>query len=981
MSSSSRPQKPPRHHHTSPSDALPRFRPSRLALLLSAASLCTSALSLAADPDPAALQAEIARLRQALEQTQKELAAQKAANGNGAPAAPAASAGPATAAPAVAPAVEAADEPQTLDAVVIRTRDRVEKLQDVPLSVSVVSGKELSKLNALDISQLVQRAGNVQWNFGNQRTSSLSIRGIGKQGQTEAQDPAVGLIVDGVSYAYNALSSSFDFTDIDSLEVARGPQGTLLGKNASIGAINVTTNRPSFTPAAGAKVTLGQLNTVKEEAYITGPVVDGLLAWRGSISASKASGPVTNAYWPDLTYTNTDRLSGRVQFLLTPSDKFSARFEADLTPYGGEYTNSRTIFTTYPATYSNTGQPVALSTTTLGRLQRRWFTQSGFNVTRDWLNGVPGAGISGPSVNINAGQPLITGSKGASVELDWNLDGGYTVKSITAYKGYHFDAINDDGTPFDVNPESGGFLNNYRQLSQELRLASPVGGFVDWTTGLYVLDVHNTNQYRRSFGSDAGAFNATAAQYSRLDANAAGRLLMLNSLDGLALNFNSPAGYQDIRNRSDAIFGQANWHFTDRLNLTTGLRFTLEDRQNLAYSNVTANGNGAALNPLSVGNVALGGFGTVATKTNSAGTITTNGGGLLASDTTTQLQLADQVAKQYFGAAITGSPGAAYNSLTVAQKQQVADAQALRAAQIGVLFAPANATPFHKTLPSFVLSPTYKLNEDQTAYFSIQHGEKSGVAQFTNGVSSPVRPERTTAFELGLKSFLLDHSLILDADIYLMNVIDYQQSTSVIDQYTTSLKNDGNLYYTTSTGNVPQVQSKGVEIDSKWLLSKNLTLRFAGAYTDAKYIDFKNSPLPADWQIVSGTPLAAHPFQDLSGRQLPGAAKWTYNLGADYHHPLTLFRTEKDFHANLNVAYSSAFNSDQALSQYAWIGSSYITDLSVGLATLNQSSSQFDVSLLVKNLFNDQTPLSRTWSSFTPTNLPRWFGVVFTGKL
>lgn len=962
-----------RHQHAPLSPSRPlsepsRLRPSRLALLLGAASLCTSALSLAADPDPAALQAEIARLRQALEQTQKELAAQKAANGTAAPAAPSSSASPEPAAPAIAPAppVEAVDDTQNLDAVVIRTRDRVEKLQDVPLSVSVVSGQELSRLNALDVSQLVQRAGNVQWNFGNQRTSSLSIRGIGKQGQTEAQDPAVGLIVDGVSYAYNALSSSFDFTDIDSLEVARGPQGTLLGKNASIGAINVTTNRPSFTPSADFKVTYGQLGTVKEQAAIGGPVIDGLLAWRGNVSASKAQGFVTNAYFPDLTYTNTDRLTGRVQFLLTPSERFSARLEADVTPNGGEYTNNRTLYTPLPATYANTGNPVNLTTQTLGRLQRSWFTQSGFNVNANWLNGVPGSGISGPAVNINAGQPLITGSKGATLDLDWTLDGGYTLKSITAYKGYHFDAINDEGTPFDINWNSGGFLNNYRQLSQELRFSSPVGGFVDYTGGLYFIDVHNTNDYRKGFGSDAGAFYATAAQYGRLDANASGQLLLLNSLDGLALNYNSPAGYQDIRNRSEAIFSQANWHFSDKLTLTTGLRFTVEDRQNWGYSNVTANGNGGALNPTAVNGVALGGFGSSAT------------GALLGGDTTSQLQLADQVAHQYFGATITGTPGAAYNSLSAAQKQQVADAKSIRAAQIGVLFAPTNATPFHKIQPSAVISPSYKINEDQTAYFSIQHGEKAGVSQFTNGISNPVLPERTTAFELGLKNTLLERTLILDADVYLMNVIDYQQTTSVLDQYTTALKSDGTLYYTSATGNVPEVQSKGVEIDAKWLVTPEATLRFAGAFTDAKYVDFRNSPLPVEIQAVGA--LASHPFVDLSGRQLPGAAKWTYNLGADYHHPVQIYGAQRDFHANVNVAYSSPFNTDQALSQYAWVGSSYTTDLSLGLATLNPGRNQFDVSLLVKNLFNDETPISRTWSGFTPS-APRWIGVVFSGKI
>src|SRR5687768_15845573 len=86
----------------------------------------------------------------------------------------------------------AENKPLVLGVVTVRSRNRIEKLQDVPLSVSVVAGRELEKLNATDISALTQRLANISWNQGNQRTSSLSIRGIGKQGQTEAQDPAVG---------------------------------------------------------------------------------------------------------------------------------------------------------------------------------------------------------------------------------------------------------------------------------------------------------------------------------------------------------------------------------------------------------------------------------------------------------------------------------------------------------------------------------------------------------------------------------------------------------------------------------------------------------------------------------------------------------------------------------------------------------------------------------------------------------------------
>src|ERR1700729_807960 len=172
-----------------------------------------------------------------------------------------------------------------LSKVVVHTRNRLEPLQDVPVSVSVVTGSELERLDAYDITAIVKRVGNLQWNFGNQRTSSLALRGFGKQGQTEAQDPSVGVAVDGINYAYNALISSYDFTDVDTIELARGPQGTLQGKNATLGILNITSRRPSFTPDAEYSVTVGQLGTVLGRAAGGGPVIDDLLAWRGTLSA------------------------------------------------------------------------------------------------------------------------------------------------------------------------------------------------------------------------------------------------------------------------------------------------------------------------------------------------------------------------------------------------------------------------------------------------------------------------------------------------------------------------------------------------------------------------------------------------------------------------------------------------------------------------------------------------------------------------
>jgi iron complex outermembrane receptor protein len=950
------------------------FRLSPIAALIAGLSMLPAApLHAADDKSVVELQAEVARitaenarLKQALEALHPSAATAPAAAPEVAPKAPASE--------QAKKEIAKQDEPVSLDAIEVHTRNRIERLQDVPLSESVVTGKELERLGATDVAAILKRAGNISWNRGNQRTFSLSLRGIGKQAQTEAQDPAVGVIVDGVPYAYNALSSSFDFTDIDSVEVARGPQGTLLGKNASLGAVYINTKHPAFTPDASYSLTFGERDTTKVQAAGGGAIVDDLLAWRGSFSASKARGPLVNSYNQDITSVNTDRLAGRVQFLLTPSADFSARIALDSTPRGGETTNSNTINTPTPAYYAN-GKPNT-SISNDARLQRSWFTQqSAYSYASGWLNG----GADGSSFSNDSARPLVTGSNGASAELNWNL-GTHTVTSITAYKDYHFDAVNDEGSPFDVYRNSGGFWNDYKQVSQELRLSSQAGGFVDYQGGLFLMDVKNFNDYRRVWGNDAGAWfassdtvNASGAvtkqgQYTILNRDAAGRLLMLNSLANLSMDYNSPTGIQHIHNQSNAIFGQANWHFTDQLTVTTGLRLTHENRTNSGSSGINSNGNAPELNPVVVNGVNLGGFnttssGSVYSGLIGAGSAVANIGYLNTTDAT-QVALANALAQKYFGVAT-------YAQLTGQQAQQVAAAKAIRAAAIGVVFNTTQADPYRKTLPAYVISPTYKVNDNLTTYASLQHGEKAGVSQLTNGISNQVKEEKTTAYELGFKSALLDKTLIFDADIFLMNVQNYQQTTQVLDAYTTAANNNGTIYYTNATGNVPKVQAKGLEVDGIYGGIRNTTIRFAGAYNDARYKEYRTSAVPVEWNF-SGNPYGN--YRDISGQTLTGAAKWTYNLGVDYRIPVL---ADKEFHTSANVVYTSKWNSDVALSDYAWVPASYIVDWSIGLGAPKKG---FDVSLLVKNLFNDKTHLTQTWNTYTPAD-PRWIGISFSGKI
>ena len=852
-----------------------------------------------------------------------------------------------------------------LSKVVVHTRNRLEPLQDVPVSVSVVTGTELERLDAYDITAIVKRVGNLQWNFGNQRTSSLALRGFGKQGQTEAQDPSVGVVVDGINYAYNALISSYDFTNVDTVELARGPQGTLQGKNATLGILDINTRRPSFTPDAEYSVTVGQRGTVIGRAAGGGPVIDDLLAWRGTLSAERGKGDVNNLNNPDDTYQNKDRVTGRLQFLLTPTDNFKARFSYNLTPIGGENTNSRTINTPTPAVFAN-GATNPLTTDASTRLARPWFTQNpSYSYQNTYLYG---AGQN--AVDLDYQHPLYTGSDGASAALDWTI-GNYILSSISGYEEYHFDAINDDGTPFDIYRNGGGFLNHYKQLSEELRLSSQTGGFVDYQTGLFFFKATNTAEYRRAWGSDAGAWFATPAQYKLLDVAvnpdgsvSGGRYLLTNSLNGLAMDYNSPAGLQYIRNKSAAAFAQADWHLTKAFTVTTGARATHEDRETTSDSLITNNGDGGALNPVaSPSGVQLGGFASSATT-----------GALIAgANSAAQLNLADQVANRYFGLAISSVPGAAYARLTSQQLAQVAAAKAIRLAQLGVVYGSTNAQPFKKTQPAFVVSPSYKFSDTETGYISWQYGEKAGISQIVNGISDLVAPEKNDSYEIGLKSSLLHHTLTLNADVYLTNIKNYQQSVGIVDQYTTNLNIANGVTpttaYTTTTGNVPKVQSKGIEIDAFYVGIPNLSLRFSGAYIDAFYKSFPNSAQP----VENGYPNAP-PYRDVTGQALAGASRVYANLGVDYR--VAIYRGYA-IRVSSNTAFNSRFNSDVALSSYAWVPSSTITDFQIGFSRLDN---KFDIGVVAKNLFNDDTVLARTWNSYTPP-VQRWIGVIASGRL
>ncbi len=919
-----------------------------MVLLLTSGSFAATSVALAADD------VSVEQLKSELQKTQQENERLRLQlqNNNLSPDVTSDAAVP-TPAPATGSVVAATTSEEALGKVVVRGRNnRLATLNDVPQSIAVVSGDELKRLGADSMRDVIKRVANIQrQDRSNARSSDLSIRGIGRKGNSEAQDPNVGVIVDGVSYGYSGLSA-WDFADVDSVEVLRGPQGTLGAKNSSIGSVSINTKRPSFTNSTDVSLRFGERNTFIGNAATGGPVIDDLLAWRGTFYVDKMEGYWQNSYDNgDSTYTDRNKISGKVQLLLTPSETFSALLSVDLQPRTAENDNGLNFFHEPVPTYSD-GVPVSTANFTSTRLARRWFgQQTSYSYNNNYLNYLTG------TQNQNDQRALLTGIWGGSLNLEWT-PGEYSVKSITGYRKLYFDARNDEGTPFDVSAQGGGGMR-YTQFSQEVRLTSPLGRTVEYQAGLYFIRNRNEVDSKTGWGSDAGAWfiggTNTSGAYKGLDADGNGRYLLENSLSGLR-----KIGTAITENSSPAVYANLNWHITEPLSLGTGARVTRETRNASNFAAIGDNGFGAELND-----------GLFNNRTD--GTLTDGTGSDLTTNTPQQIAAANAVALKYFGTAN-------YLALTIAQKQQLADAKALRKSQLGLLYPLVNATPIHKTQLTYNLTPSYEFNKNITGYVAYQHGEKAPVAQVINGASANALPEETNNVELGLKSNLLDKTLTINADVFFSKIKNYQQAVSVVDNYQLALNAqlaDPTIPYVSLTGNVPRAQVKGLEIDGLYNGIKQLTIRFAGAYNDARYVEFKNSPLKAETDTKTPDPTNATGFlkyQDLSGSTLPGASKFSGSIGVDYRLPVTA-RTEINF--DLNTSYLSRYNTDVSLSDYAWIGGFAVTDVGVGIGAADQS---WNVTLLGKNIFN-KIAISYGFTSGTLETTPRWLGVQFSAKL
>jgi iron complex outermembrane receptor protein len=426
---------------------------------------------------------------------------------------------------------------------VVVTARRVEELaQDVPIPVSVVRGDLVSDAGAFNVNRLKEMIPTVQFYTTNPRNSAINIRGLGAPfGLTnDGLEPGVGLYIDGVFYARPA-SATLDFLDVDQVEILRGPQGTLFGKNTTSGAINVTTRKPSFTRSTEFEGNFGGLEFVQAKASITGPLSKHIAA-RLSFSGTQRDGTVFNV--KTQKYVNTlNNLGLRGQILYAPSDRLAITWAIDDTrqhPEGYTQVVAGVVPTLRPANrqYSAIAATVKYAPPSFNAFDR----------------------LTDIDTPLRSNQDL----GGTSLNIDVKLGPG-RLTSTTAWRYWNWDPSSDrDFLGLPITTVSAA-PSTQRQWTQEVRYSEDVSRTLNLLVGAFAF--HQSLDSNPTFKQEQGS--AAAAFLLAPGANASTPGL----LDGYG--YNQTVKY---RNTSAAVFGQVQWSVTDRLRVLPGLRLNYDTK-------------------------------------------------------------------------------------------------------------------------------------------------------------------------------------------------------------------------------------------------------------------------------------------------------------------------------------------------------------------------------------------------------------------
>ena len=838
-----------------------------------------------------------------------------------------------------------------LEEVIVTAQKRAESLQDVPVSLMAISGTKIAEAGLHSFQELSQYVPNLSITE-NAVNTIISMRGIGV-GANQSFEQSVGVYVDGVHYGKSRQSRTALY-DVQQVEVLRGPQGILFGKNTLAGAINVTTATPDADEEFGGKISASKesFGGTTVEGHLTGSIGD-TIGLRLAYKDRSDDGSFENTYAAAVqkTMPTVDESMWRVSATWEPTD--STRVEVKHAQSDNVRLGANSLITVFDPV-ANLGAASGLMFGTMATVRPEFpgiVASATQNPYRDGntLGGCALEASMGMSSAVCAAggerpEGTDTTTSDTSLSFEMELDNGYTISAVAGRGGYEFqDGLDADWLPLEFIGRAD--IQEYDHTSQEFRIASPTDGRFSWVGGVYLdqqeQEIDRAVVIDGTFGLPAivmktilGGGNPafgldtflalSPAQVGGINATTPvpGTPFTLQSLydaTGCAVGAPTCADYtlkvgvegstkfqragrisnwtQDTNSR--AVFYQGTFNLTDSVALTAGARYTEEEKRSHALMDLT---------------------------TNSTGDATPNSNGVLAAI----------VAGFGLGWAHEFDESRSTN-------------QFLPAANIE--WTQSEDSMFYLSYSEGFKSGGFNSVDDQAPAFTAE-----GIQPTVPGLGFEYEDENAESIELGGKHTLLDGSMTLNWALYDSTYKNQQVSTFV-----------GTGFVVT---NAASTEISGLEVDVQWQATDNLKLGLSLALNDGAYGSYAGAGCTAPQAsalLGLGTLTSASPVTSAGGcaatfagdgsqsgsvQDLTGTKVGTdYNgaLTADYVRPVMngmLWMTSLD--VNFTDGYQMIGGSvDPRLFQEAFSKTSIRTGL---------KGENWAVMLYGKNIFDEITP-------------------------
>ncbi len=435
-----------------------------------------------------------------------------------------------------------------LGQIVVTSRRRKESPQEIPIPIAVISGSLLDQTGSFNVNRLKELAPSVQLYSSNPRNTTLNIRGLGSTfGLTnDGIEPGVGFYVDGVYYARPA-ATTIDFIDVERVEVLRGPQGTLFGRNTTAGALNIHTLKPSFETDAVSEVSTGNYGFVQARASVSGALAGDVLAARVSFTGTNRDGVVTlrGADQTDRDINTLNNTGIRAQLLFKPAERFELLL-------AGDYSRQR------PDGYAQVFAGVAPT--------RRAAYRQFENIIADLGYDLPSRNAFDRLVDHDTPWKSNQDFGGASLNAEYIVGRG-TLTSTTAWRFWNWDPSNDR----DFTGLQGLRLSQapsvHQQWSQEIRYAGNLSRNITGVFGVYGFAQH--------LEADGAHVEEAGRDQWRFSQNSTSALWQTPGLlDGYGIR-----SYPTYDNQSAAFFAQVDWLLFDRLSILPGIRANYDKKK------------------------------------------------------------------------------------------------------------------------------------------------------------------------------------------------------------------------------------------------------------------------------------------------------------------------------------------------------------------------------------------------------------------